>query len=57
MLILYYDFCEAKIVCYFVAGSSSGRTSAFEAEYPGSNPGPAVLEQKFRFLPVDINTH
>lgn len=25
------------------AGSSNGRTGAFEAPYPGSNPGPAVL--------------
>ena len=27
------------------AGSSSGRTSAFGAEYPGSNPGPAALRE------------
>ncbi|KKQ55067.1 MAG: hypothetical protein US74_C0043G0005 [Parcubacteria group bacterium GW2011_GWA2_38_13] len=28
------------------AGSSNGRTSAFEADYPGSNPGPAGLPRK-----------
>lgn len=28
------------------AGSSNGRTSAFGAEYPGSNPGPAALVGK-----------
>ncbi len=28
------------------AGSSNGRTAAFEAVYPGSKPGPAALERK-----------
>ena len=28
------------------AGSSNGRTSAFEADYPGSNPGRAGLPRK-----------
>ena len=32
-----------------VAGSSSGRTSPFEGEYPGSNPGPAVSAEKLNF--------
>ncbi len=27
------------------AGSSNGRTAAFGAAYPGSNPGPAALER------------
>jgi hypothetical protein len=27
------------------AGSSNGRTAAFGAAYPGSNPGPAGLEK------------
>lgn len=28
---------------YLTAGSSNGRTPAFEAENPGSSPGPAIF--------------
>ena len=31
------------MVILYLAGSSNGRTSAFEAEYLGSNPSPAAL--------------
>ena len=33
------------------AGSSNGRTVAFEAIYLGSNPSPAALERNDKFLP------
>ena len=34
-----------KKFLHITAGSSSGRTSAFGAEYPGSNPGPAAMRR------------
>ena len=33
------------------AGSSNGRTPAFGAGYLGSNPSPAALARKIKFLP------
>ncbi len=34
---------------FFNAGSSNGRTGAFEAPYLGSNPSPAGLETRTNF--------
>ncbi len=36
---------------FHIAGSSNGRTSAFGAEYPGSNPGPAATLYELARLP------
>src|SRR3989338_107328 len=39
-----------KKLLRIAAGSSNGRTSAFGAEYPGSNPGPAAIRRR-KFVP------